>query len=330
MSDSKNAGHLGVGMHSYAFHWAAARERRTGLKFNNAFEFFDYCAALGAGGVQVALGSRPADEAEKFQAHVEKSGLYLEGQTSLPREESDVARFEAEVKTAKSCGATLMRTAILSGRRYETFDSADAFGEFARKAWTSLQLAEPVVRRHGIRLAVENHKDWLVVEFVDLLRRLGSDHIGICVDVGNNIALLEDPMEVVDGLAPFALSTHLKDMAVEEYEDGFLLSEVPLGDGFLDLPGMIARLRKANPSIRFNLEMMTRDPLRIPCLTKKYWATMQNAPASRLARVLALVKQHRPKNPLPRMTGKTPAQQLELEDENVRLSLRYAREKLNL
>ena len=36
-------------------------------------------------------------------------------------------------------------------------------------------------------------------------------------------------------------------MGVEEYADGFLLSEVPLGEGILDLKGMVAALRKANP-----------------------------------------------------------------------------------
>jgi len=64
-------------------------------------------------------------------------------------------------------------------------------------------------------------------------------------------------------------------MAVQEYEEGFLLSEVPLGEGFLDLKKMVAILQKANPTIQFNLEMITRDTLKIPCLTPKYWATME-------------------------------------------------------
>ena len=38
-------------------------------------------------------------------------------------------------------------------------------------------------------------------------------------------------MEVVEALAPRAFTTHFKDMALEEYEQGFLLSEVPLGTG---------------------------------------------------------------------------------------------------
>src|SRR5258705_1960493 len=132
--------------------------------------------------------------------------------------------------------------------------------------------------------------DLLVSEFLDVLRRLSSEWVGVCVDTGNNIALLEDPIEVVEALTPFAFSTHIKDMAVQEMAEGFLLSEVPLGEGFLDLKRMIGIFQKANSAIQFNLEMITRDPLRIPCLTETYWATMEDAPASRLANAITSVK----------------------------------------
>jgi L-ribulose-5-phosphate 3-epimerase UlaE len=150
------------------------------------------------------------------------------------------------------------------------------------------------------------------------------------VDFGNNVALLEEPMSVVEALAPFAFSTHIKDMAVQEYADGFLLSEVPLGEGFLDLPKMIAVLLKANPKVRFNLEMITRDPLKIPCLTEKYWATMSGAPAQRLASALNLVRQHASKKSLPQTIGLGNEAQLALEDDNVRQSLAYAAAHLSL
>ena len=54
-------------------------------------------------------------------------------------------------------------------------------------------------------------------------------------------------MEVIERLAPYAVSTHVKDMGVSFYEDGFLLSEVVLGEGFLDLPRMISAVHKARP-----------------------------------------------------------------------------------
>src|SRR6185295_10435848 len=155
---------------------------------------------------------------------------------------------------------------------------------------------------------------YLAPELVEVLRTLSSEWVGACVDTGNSLALLEDPYAVVEALAPFAVTTHLKDMAVQEYADGFLLSEVPIGDGFLDLPRMIATLRKANPRVALNLEMITRDPLQIPCLTPAYWGTFGEMKGAQLAEALASVKQNSSRKPLPRTTGLSPAQQLELED----------------
>jgi len=61
------------------------------------------------------------------------------------------------------------------------------------------------------------------------------------------------------GKASFA---HIKDMAVEEYEDGFLLSEVPMGEGMLDLKEMARLLRQKDPNMIFDLEMIISRFLR--------------------------------------------------------------------
>ena len=321
---------LGVCTYSYNLHWKAAREGNPRARFKDPIEFLEYCHQLGAGGIQVAIGPREAGYLPRLRARAEALGMYLEGESSLPKEESDAARFDTEIRAAKEAGAEVVRTAMLGGRRYETFDSAEAFQRFAVASWKSLTLAEPVVRKHRLRLAIENHKDRRAAELRDLLKRISSEYVGVCLDTGNNIALLEEPMAVVEALAPFAFSTHLKDMAVQEYEDGFLLSEAPLGDGFLDLKKIVEILLKANPKVQFNLEMITRDPLKIPCLTLKYWATMPTVPARDLAATLETVRRHIPKSPLPRTSGLDAGQQLALEDKNVRASFAYAREHLGL
>jgi hypothetical protein len=74
-----------------------------------------------------------------------------------------------DIRLAKEAGAAVVRTACLSGRRYETFDSAEAFRDFSQKSRRSLTLAAPVVKKYGVRLAVENHKDWRVPEMLDWL-----------------------------------------------------------------------------------------------------------------------------------------------------------------
>jgi sugar phosphate isomerase/epimerase len=152
----------------------------------------------------------------------------------------------------------------------------------------------------------------------------------VCLDTGNNLAVLDDPMETVEKLAPYAFNTHLKDMAVQEYDKGFLLSEVPLGEGMLDMKRIVDTIRRAKPKMYFSLEMITRDPLEIPCLTEKYWATMEGRNGSYLARTLSMVRANKPRKPLPHITGLTPEERLKLEFELVDRSIVYAREHLGL
>jgi 3-oxoisoapionate decarboxylase len=317
---------MGLVSYCYALRRAADPKARLG----DPLRFLEHCRSVGAGGAQVPLGVRDEAYAAKVRAYLDRHGMYLEGIVALPRGKDDVPRFEREVRSAKACGATVVRTVALNGRRYEVFATAGAFRAFAERSRRSLLLARPVVEKCGVRLAVENHKDFRTGELIDLLKKVGSEHVGVCLDTGNNVALLEDPLEVVKALAPYAFSTHVKDPAVREYPDGFLLAEVPLGAGFLDLPKAIETLRRARPEIHFNLEMLTRDPLKVPCLTRKYWATLDGVSGRELAEALARVRKHAWKAPLPAVSGLTPAERVKREDENVRASLRYARERLGL
>jgi sugar phosphate isomerase/epimerase len=137
-------------------------------------------------------------------------------------------------------------------------------------------------------------------------------------------------MAVVEALAPYALSTHLKDMAVRPYDDGFELSEVPLGQGILPLARMVETLRKARPDVDFCLEMITRDPLKVPYLKDDYWVTYGRREPSREEAFRAGVLSKASAAPLPRVTGLAPEQMLEAEDANVRACVAYARGTLGL
>jgi len=165
---------------------------------------------------------------------------------------------------------------------------------------------------------------------LDMLRRISSEYVGVCVDTGNSFSLLEDSMAVVEAYAPYAFSAHLKDMAVAEYEDGFLLADVPLGQGLLDLSRIVRVLRKARPEIRFSLEMATRDPLKVPCLTEKYWATFANVPGSDLARALRYVRSNSSQGRLLKVNHLPQNELVILEEANIKKCLAFAKEHLNL
>jgi sugar phosphate isomerase/epimerase len=181
-----------------------------------------------------------------------------------------------------------------------------------------------------MKLAVENHKDWRAAELVEIIKGLDSEWIGVTLDFGNNVSLLEKPENVISALAPYSFSTHIKDMGVKKYEKGFLLSEVPLGEGIVDLKAAVKLCSKYNPNITFNLEMITRDPLEIPCLEEEYWATFDEISGSDLAAILKMVREKSFAGELPYTRNLEPEQRLDYEEANVLASLRYSKRDLGL
>lgn len=324
--DSGKRSTMGIVIYALGLKREAEKRRGKGDLFEPT-RFLDYCHGLGAGGVQVPLGARDEGYASAIRAKAARLGMFVEAILDLPRDAAGVGRFDAEVQTARRAGATVARTAIMPGRRYEQFKSLDEFRESLRRGRKSLELAEPVLVRHRLRLAVENHKDHRLPEMLETLKGLSSPWIGACVDVGNNIALLEDPLGVVKGLGPFAMTVHLKDQAVATYQDGFLLADMPLGRGCLELKAMVDVLRKAKPDIHFCLEVITRDPLKVPCLTDAYWATLDDRRRRDLGAIILGLHLKSVKD-VPRISDRPLEKQVEVEAANVATSLAYARDHL--
>lgn len=292
--------------------------------------FLDECRRRGAAGMQFPLGIRDESEMRKLRAAADHDGLVIEAIVNLPADEAALDRFERELTTARAAGAAVARIVMLPGRRYEQFKTRVAFEEACDAGWKALQRAEPVAARLGVKLAVENHKDHLIVEKLDVLKRLASEHVGLCLDVANNLALCEDPMEVIRAFAPWTLTVHLKDHAVRPCEDGFELADVALGDGILDLPAMVAAIRSARPAARFFLETITRDPLRVPVLTPAYAATFAGSRSRDLARTMDFVRTRAASDGLTLVSTLSPELQRKTEDRHVDRSLTYARERLDI
>lgn len=158
---------------------------------------------------------------------------------------------------------------------------------------------------------------------------MNCEFIGATVDTGNSFALLDDPYGAMEALAPYAFTVHLKDQAVRKYDNGFLLGDIPLGQGCFDLKRMVAILKRAKPEVRMSLELITRDALEIPCLTEKYWSTMPTVDGTDLARTLRFVREH-PATDIQQVSSLPLEKQVELEDTNIAASLQYAQQELGL
>jgi sugar phosphate isomerase/epimerase len=291
--------------------------------------FLKHCQQAGAGGMQVNLGSITSVQIEELRKFAGQHNLFIDAVVSAPRNEEDVPRFEAAIRVAADVGVQAARTVIMPGRRYERFATLADFHDFERRGQRMLELSVPVVQKHRVKLAVENHKDQRIDERVALFKRLDSEFVGACVDTGNSFALLDDPYETIEALAPYAFTVHLKDQSLKEYDQGFLLGDTPLGDGSFDLKRMVASLKRVKPDIRFALELITRTALKVPCLTDAYWATMPKVAAKDLAAALRFVRENSVE-PVQSVNTLTLERQVALEDDNVARSLIYARDVLGL
>jgi sugar phosphate isomerase/epimerase len=320
---------MGISIYALGIHqrnaWAG---RHQGL--SPALALLEESRLLGAGGIQVELGSQDASKAEEMRRRSERHGMFIEAIIGTPRDDADVARFERDIRLAQDAGAVLARTVILPGRRYEQFKSMAEFRDFERRGLESLQRAAPVLARHRFRLAVENHKDQRIAEKLETLRRVGSEWIGLCVDFGNNFPLMEDALSSVRAFAPLAFTAHIKDQAVRAYDEGYLLADVPLGAGFLELREMVQALRDARPDIRFNYETITRDPIRVPILTEGYWATLPDTPARELARTWTLARAGGPAEAFGEVSRLSRDEQLALERRGIEQSIAFGRDQLGL
>ncbi len=319
------ANKMGVVVHSYGARFGSKVASQKYPAFNNAIDLMEHCKSIGAGGIQVVIKDWAEDFSKKVREKREKYDMYLEGSIQLPKTADSVAQFDKDVKAAKEAGATIIRTVSLGGRRYEVFHKNGEYQAFQVKAIEALKLAEPVLRKYKMKLGVENHKDWRADELIAALKLFDSEWIGVTLDFGNSISLLENPMEVVEKLAPYSVSAHIKDMAVDEYANGFLLAEVPMGKGILDLKKMVEICQKHNPNIKYNLEMITRDPLEIPCISADYWPSMEGIPAIDLANTLKMVKDKKVDKPIMKISTLSAEEKLAQEEKNIVESFAFAK-----
>jgi hypothetical protein len=164
--------------------------------------------------------------------------------------------------------------------------------EFVARSKDGIRRMVALAERARLPVAVENHKDWTGEEMAALMKEYSSEYLGVCLDFGNNLSLLDDPYEVVEALAPYTISTHMKDSRVSMSSSGgpkgLLLGDVVLGDGVLDIARILDLLRKSGRNPRLSLEMITRDALEVPVLSTGYWATFPDRQGIRLARVVEL------------------------------------------
>jgi hypothetical protein len=176
---------LGVVIYALALH-QRLRWPQADPPLPPCLQFLETCQQLGAGGIQYPFTNRDAESVTELRRRAERHSLFVEAIIGLPSDDAGLAEFESMIRLAKDAGASVARTVMLPGRRYEQFASYAEFKAAEHLGLERLRRVEPIAAKYRFRLAVENHKDQLVAEKLATLRQIDSEYVGLCVDVGNN------------------------------------------------------------------------------------------------------------------------------------------------
>ena len=202
------------------------------------------------------------------------------------------------LKAAKAVGATSMRCYM--GSSDDRFGTATKPPQPIEKLMDSTIQVFRSVRTQaqdlGVKIALENHAgDMQAREVLTIIEQSGKEYVASCLDSGNPMWVAEDPLVALEVLAPYVVTTHIRDSAVFEHPRGAAAQWVALGDGSVDFHRYIARYRELCPNASMQLEIITgRPPRVIPYLEADFWKALPKANAAEFARFVALAKHGHP------------------------------------
>jgi len=139
------------------------------------------------------------------------------------------------LEIARRLDATMLRTMINTADHRPSPDEAIDL----------LAAAAPAFESAGVTLTLETYEQIPVATLVDIVRRVDSPAVGICVDPANCVAALELPAATVEAVAPYVRNVHVKDFAFSRRDGwvGFTLAGCPLGEGLLDYQHLVTTTR---------------------------------------------------------------------------------------
>jgi 3-oxoisoapionate decarboxylase len=266
-------------------------------------QLLDYAAGLKLDTVQLSgLGdyeSLESEHLEKVKDHAARVGVAIDAGIGCicplssgwnSREGNPTEYLLKGLRVAKAVGAHSMRCYL----------GANADRPNLERCMEATIQALRSVRAQaldlGIRIAIENHSgDMQAREVKTLIEEAGKDFVGSCLDSGNPMWVVEDPLVTLETLAPYVVTTHIRDSAVCEHPRGAAAQWVALGDGSVNFHRFVEVYRKLCPHAAMQLEIITgRPPTVLPYLEPNFWKTLRGTPASEFARFVELAKSGHP------------------------------------
>jgi sugar phosphate isomerase/epimerase len=238
-----------LGISSYTFTWAIGVPGHPPAHPISAFSLLDRAQDLGVGVVQIAdnlpLHALSSEEIAALAARADAAGVAVEvGTRGIAPD-----HLRTYLHLALRLGSPILRVVVDTATQHPTPDEVVA----------TVKAFVPALEAAGVTLAIENHDRFASAKLVEILRRIDSDYVGVCLDTVNSFGALEGPAIVVQTLGPWTVNLHVKDFAITRatHQMGFTIEGRPAGQGRLDVPWLLATLQALDRDINAILELWT-------------------------------------------------------------------------
>jgi len=297
------------------------------------FQLLDYCAGLKVQVVHFSevrfIGGLDPANLRQVRDHAGKLGIEIEiGMTSVcPTSKM----FNAAAGTAEAQLGAMIDAAVTVGSRIVRCvlgSSADRLPGPIERHIENMSRVLRNVRSKAmdahVRIAVENHAgDMQARELKGLIEQAGPDFTGVCIDSGNPLWTIEDPHLTLETLAPYVLTSHLRDSAVWRVPEGAAVAWVRMGEGNVDIDGYVRKYAALCPGRALSIESIVTGPRVYPFRDPKFWEAYRNTPAWEFERFLEIADRGKPRAADPRPADQEAARRRERED--FEASLEYLR-----
>jgi sugar phosphate isomerase/epimerase len=300
------------------------------------FQHLDYCARLGVKVVHFSeirfIGSLERDNLLKVRDHARRLGIEVEiGMRSIcPTSKMfDTAQGTAEqqairmIEAARTVGSPIVRAVL--GSMADRVGPVPIEGHIENTVKV-LRAVRSRVLDAGLKVAIENHAgDMQARELKTLIEEAGQDFVGACLDSGNPLWAMEDPHLTLETLAPYVLTSHIRDSAVWRTPEGAAVAWTRMGEGSVGIDAYVRKYAEKCPGRALSLEVIVTGPRNFPFLDPKFWDAYRRTPAWEFARFLALADKGTPRQAPPRVPA---AQASERERQDLETSLAYTKKLL--
>ncbi len=150
----------------------------------------------------------------------------------------------------------------------------------------------------NVMIGVENHAgDMHSLELKRLVESAGTDFVGVNLDSGNAVWTLEEPLQNLENLGPYVITSSLRDAALWESEHGVTAQWTAMGEGDVDWRVYFDRFAQLCPAAPVNIETISGFNYELPVNTEEFWKAWPQGKPAGYDRFLAMAKRGSPRKP---------------------------------